>query len=161
MLTTRHSLVLLTWLIVPLCARADDKPESKLSDEEKKLVELTNEARAKDKLPPLRVQPQLMEAARKHSANMARQREMNHELDGKGPTQRVRDEKYDYAKVAENVAAGDNWPLADVVQAWMDSKLHRENIMNREYTEIGIGLAKDGNGKVYYTQVFGMPRRRR
>jgi uncharacterized protein YkwD len=42
----------------------------------------------------------------------------------------------------------------------MDSKGHRENILNDRYTEIGIGLS-GSRGEVYYTQVFGKPRRGR
>ena len=38
-----------------------------------------------------------------------------------------------------------------VVQAWMDSPGHRENIMNSSFTHIGVGYVASGN---YWTQMF-------
>ncbi len=52
---------------------------------------------------------------------------------------------------AENVAFGQS--SADiVVAAWMDSEGHRRNILNCEYTAIGVGFDQRGN---YWTQDFG------
>src|SRR6185369_16837206 len=45
----------------------------------------------------------------------------------------------------------------EVVKSWMDSPGHRENILNKKYTELGIGIAADKNGELYYTQVFARP----
>jgi uncharacterized protein YkwD len=43
------------------------------------------------------------------------------------------------------------------MRAWMESKLHRENILGPNYTDIGLGTARDQNGQIYYTQVFTKP----
>ena len=45
------------------------------------------------------------------------------------------------------------------MKAWMESKGHRDNILNDVCTEIGLGIAKDKDGQVYYTQLFGKPRK--
>jgi uncharacterized protein YkwD len=40
----------------------------------------------------------------------------------------------------------------------MKSKIHRDNILNAKYDEIGIGLATDDKGDTYYAQVFAKQR---
>jgi uncharacterized protein YkwD len=138
--------------------RADDeKPKVKLSDTEQKILDLTNQARQKENLPPLKPNPTLFEVARAHSANMAKQGKMEHVLDGKNPAQRLKETGYTYASMAENVAMGLNTPVATIFKSWMDSKLHRENILNGKLEEIGIGAARAADGTWYYTQEFGTP----
>jgi uncharacterized protein YkwD len=46
-----------------------------------------------------------------------------------------------------------------IMKAWMDSKEHRANILMPEYTEIGLGIARDKTGQLYFTQVFAKPRK--
>jgi len=134
-----------------------DKKEAKLelSTEEATLLKLTNEAREKEKLEPLKANAILLKVARAHAANMARKGEMNHVLDGMNPSQRVRAAGYAYAEVGENIASGEDWSLEVVFKSWMDSPEHRENILNDKFKEIGIGLAKTPRGEIYYAQVFG------
>jgi len=42
----------------------------------------------------------------------------------------------------------------DVMNAWMNSPGHRNNILSPSFTEIGVGLAKGPNGRLYWTQMF-------
>jgi uncharacterized protein YkwD len=143
----------------------EKKAEFKLSADEQTLLDLLNKARAKEKLPPLKPNPVLFKVARAHSANMAKQKKMAHELDGKKPPQRVDEAGYDYRFVAENVGVseseGEPVPLADVHEEWMKSKAHRKNILSPKFQEVGIGLGRNKDGQVYYTQVFATPRKRR
>src|SRR5262245_60393551 len=145
-----------------LCAqdKAKDAPAEKveLSAAEKTVLDLTNEERAKEKLPPLKPNPILIRVARAHSRNMAKQEKMEHELDGKKPHERTKEAGYKGGFIGENIAAGEEFPPKEVVKVWMGSKGHRENILNSTYTEIGIGIARNDKGEVYYTQVFGKPR---
>jgi uncharacterized protein YkwD len=155
-----HLLVLLSLSGLLAAAPADDKkdpPPLKLSDEEKTLLDLTNAERAKEKLPPLTANPLLFRAARAHSANMARKGEMKHVLDGKTPNDRLDDVGYDWRKCGENIAQSDGASLQEIVKGWMESKAHREHILEPAFTEIGVGIARDDKGDVYYTQVFGTP----
>lgn len=55
--------------------------------------------------------------------------------------------------VGENVAAGYGSP-EEVMAAWMASSGHRQNILNPSFTRLGIGVAPDSNGTLYYTQIF-------
>ncbi|HEY7425480.1 MAG TPA: CAP domain-containing protein [Gemmataceae bacterium] len=143
---------------------AEDKkaaPKFALTKDEQTLLELLNKERAEKELPPLQPNPLLFQAARGHSANMAKQEKMEHILDGKNPGKRVLAAGYDYGKVAENIAVSDGpaAPLPVIVKGWMESKIHRENLLNDKVTETGLGIAKNDKGEVYYTQVFARPRK--
>jgi uncharacterized protein YkwD len=140
------------------CSSAQQKAVLKLSDGEQKLLDIINDVRAKKDLPPFRPDPLLFKVAREHSANMARHFKMEHQLDGKKAFDRIKDAGYVYSLAGENIACAEApVTLADVVKKWMSSKLHRENILERNFVETGLGMAKDETGVVYYTQVFGTP----
>ena len=67
---------------------------------------------------------------------------------------------YEYIFVGENLALGNFEDDAALVEAWMNSPGHRENILNSGYTEIGIGVAKgifDGQEVWLAVQHFGKP----
>lgn len=134
----------------------DEKLE--LTPVEKAILDLTNKERAKAKLPPLKPSPLLFKAARGHSANMANKNQMNHFLDGKGPVERVQAVGYVFKHVGENVGESDGFPPPVIVQGWMNSKIHRDNILKPQYTEIGLGAVRGTRGWTYYTQLFGTPR---
>jgi uncharacterized protein YkwD len=55
-----------------------------------------------------------------------------------------------YRCAGENIAMGYQTPDA-VVEAWIDSEGHRENILNENFTQIGVGYVSDGK---YWTQEF-------
>jgi uncharacterized protein YkwD len=147
-----------TLLLVHALACAGDTQALKATEDETKLLELTNQERKAKEVPPLRANSLLAKVARAHSANMARQQKMDHVLDGKTPFDRMREAGYKFQRGAENVASGTPaMKLPAIMQLWMNSKGHRENILNADYTEIGIGIARGQDGKVYYTQVFARP----
>ena len=130
-----------------------------LNEARKKILELTNKERKANELPPLKPNALLFKVAQAHSENMAKQGKMEHKLDGMTPLQRLRAAGYPYSRAYENIAAGDaDVPLENLMKAWMDSKGHRDNILTDVCTEIGLGIAKDNNGQVYYTQLFGKPK---
>jgi len=136
-------------------AGEEKAPAAKVPKAVELILKQTNAERAKEMLPALKLDPKLLEAAQKHTDDMARQKMMSHTLDGKGPADRLRKIGYEFASMGENVAMG--MKAKDAVDAWMKSKGHRANILNKDYTEIGIGVAKDEDGTPYYTQVFGKP----
>ena len=131
----------------------------KLSEDEARILELTNAARKKEGLGPLKIAPALMTAARDHSKNQAKQDKMAHELDDKKPSDRIKAAGYKYSYSGENVAYGKGTSVDEIFEGWMNSEGHRKNILKAEFTEIGIGAAKSDTGKTYYTQNFGKPRR--
>ena len=145
-------------LVVLGLVRAGESPAFKMTEDEAKLLELTNQERKKKELAPLRPSAVLFKLARDHSANMAKQGKMDHVLDGKTPFDRMKDAGYMFARGGENIAVGDaKVDLPTVMGAWMESKQHRENILGPEFSEIGLGLVRGKDGQMYYTQVFARP----
>ena len=140
----------------------DAKDEGKHTKDEDKILELINKARAEKKLPPFKANAILIKVARAHSANMNKQKKMDHVLDGKNPLERVDEAKYDYAEAAENLAfmpKTGNYP--ELIKAWLKSPTHGPHILGKcEETGIGIFLgdgAEENKGKKGYwiTQLFG------
>lgn len=129
--------------------------DSVLTAEEKQILEMTNRERAQKGLQPLQVHAVLVKVARAHSANMAKQEKLTHDLDGP-PAERVEKAGYNWGRVGENIAYGDrDYTPARIMKMWMESPAHRDNILQSDYAEIGVGIARDAKGRVYYTQVFG------
>lgn len=125
------------------------------------VLDLTNNFRSQNALPPLTLNSQLNAAAQEQSQNMALQDFFSHTgLDGSTPASRAQAQGYSFSFIGENIGAGYQTP-EEVVQGWIDSPGHRENLLNPNYTEIGIGyfyLANDTgveNWNSYWTQVFG------
>jgi uncharacterized protein YkwD len=162
------SLLLFLLLASPFLAADNAKESAKeeidkfeMTKNERKLFDLVNKERAKADLPALHPHPLLFKAARDHSANMAKQRKMEHILDGKRPSQRVEDAGYDWGKVTENLITSDqsDVSLERIVKEWMDSKIHRDNILMKDVTETGLGIAKNPKDEIYFTQIFARPRK--
>jgi uncharacterized protein YkwD len=133
------------------------KPAFKLSADEQAVLDLTNSERKKEKLPALRPSELLTKAAREHSANMAKQQKLDHVLDDKKPDERLNALSYRFVAMAENIAMAQRTP-AEAIATWMSSTAgHKENLLSKDYTEIGIGIAVDKDGQRYWTQVFAAP----
>jgi uncharacterized protein YkwD len=144
-------------LLVVLVGADTNAPRSEQTAEEKSTFELTNKARAENKLQPLTLNAVLTKAARAHSANMAKQGKMGHVLDDKNLADRVKEAGYKYSAAGENLAVSENVPASVIFERWMKSKAHRDNILREEFREIGIGVVRAADGNLYYTQVFGAP----
>ncbi|NBI29265.1 CAP domain-containing protein [Chengkuizengella marina] len=124
---------------------------SKLSAYEQEVVDLTNAERAKEGLPALKVDEKLSEVARIKSADMQSNRYFDHNSPTYGsPFDMMKSFGVSYRSAGENIAYGQKTPQ-EVVTAWMNSKGHRDNIMNSSYTHIGVGYVEQGN---YWTQMF-------
>lgn len=165
MLRLTRAIALLLFVALPSVAADagdDAKPASQppFTPDEQLIFELTNKAREENKLPPLKPNAILTQVARAHSANMAKQQKMEHELDGKKPKDRVLAAGYDYHYMGENIAYGfgPGFGPREIFDGWMKSPGHRDNILKKEYREIGIGIVSDGRGGTYYTQEFGTKR---
>jgi uncharacterized protein YkwD len=145
--------------------RAEDLPPvitDPRDDIERLAFELTNAVRARHGLPPLARDAALDAAARAHSQDMLQRGFFAHvDPDGRGPADRVsRISGLPTAAVGENIWmwSGSGQPalrqLAEqAVAAWAASPAHRENILRRGYTHLGIG-AVIGAGDVRLTQLF-------
>lgn len=129
---------------------------------EQEVVVLVNQERAERGLPPLKRVEALDQAARYHSADLGQDNYFDHDsYDRIGDNLSfvclwwARIQTY-YTNVrAENIAAGYQTP-EDVVQAWMGSLGHRQNILSTYNDEIGVGYFEgEGSYNRYWTQDFG------
>lgn len=176
-------LLLLVSVIQPAAAQRPGQPEIRVADLERRIHDLINRERTSKKLKPLRFDGQLSKIARGHSTDMARRRFFSHvNPDGKDPTDRGMAARYTCRKVyvnystaglAENIYQGNlynrirtsgdrksyDWNTAEdlakqSVKGWMNSSGHRRNILEKNYTESGVGIAISRDDKVYVTQMF-------
>lgn len=119
------------------------------ADFETQLLQLINKQRAKVtncKAAKLKMHSALREAARKHSARMAKKENLAHQLPGEAKLQK-RVEKAGYKKwnaLAENIAFDQKAPKS-IFNAWMNSSGHRRNMLSCAYNEGGIGVTYKGS----------------
>ena len=73
-----------------------------------------------------------------------------------GPDQRLTVAGYDYIVMGENLAVGQT-TVAEVLDRWMESPSHRDNILSLEWTRIGIGIRTDEDGILRWVLEFADP----
>ena len=124
---------------------------SGVSNYETEVVRLVNDQRAKYGLQPLTINWELSRVARYKSEDMAKNKYLSHTSPTYGtPFEMMRSFGISYRSAGENIAYGQRTPAA-VMDAWMNSSGHRENILKASYTQIGVGYYANGN---YWTQMF-------
>ncbi|MCG3419911.1 CAP domain-containing protein [Oceanobacillus jordanicus] len=129
----------------------DQNQSSELSQFEQEVVELTNQERAKQGLSPLKIDTELSKVAREKSRDMASNGYFAHNSPSYGsPFDMMKQFGISYSTAGENIAKGQRTP-EEVVNAWMNSEGHRANIMNANFTHIGVGYVEQGN---HWTQQF-------
>jgi hypothetical protein len=113
---------------------------------------LANQARAQVGAPPLRWDPALAEAARKHTLRMISEGPIEHIYPGELKlSERAGLAGAHFDLIEENIAIGPD--PAEIHDAWMHSKGHRENMLNPEVNRIGIAVIA-GRGVLYATADF-------
>lgn len=122
------------------------------------LVNLTNSRRAEAGLSTLAINPVLSQAAQAKGADMIAKNYWAHTSpDGLTPWTFFKNAHYRYLYAGENLAR-DFSDSAGVVNAWMNSPTHRENIISNRYREIGIAVIHDtfqGQPTTLVVQFFG------
>ncbi len=122
---------------------------------EQEIVRLVNQERAKQGLKPLTENWQMSRVARIKSQDMIDNNYFSHNSPVYGtPFKMLSNYGITYSEAAENIANGQK-SAQEVVNSWMNSSGHRANILNPNYNQIGVGVAKKGtNGPLYFTQMF-------
>lgn len=122
------------------------------------LLSLTNQKRAENGLAPLNLDPQLSAAAEGKLADMFAQNYWAHIApNGTTPWYFIKNSGYEYVYAGENLARGYDSASA-VVNAWMDSPTHRDNLLSSNYSDIGFAVASGsltGSETVLVVQQFG------
>lgn len=124
---------------------------------ENEVIRLVNSERAKNGLPALKANWQVSRVARYKSQDMIDRNYFSHTSPTYGsPFRMLESFGISFTAAGENIAMGQRTP-AEVMNAWMNSPGHRNNILSSSFTEIGVGLAKSINGRYYWTQMFIKP----
>lgn len=125
---------------------------------ESDLLNKTNQARAENGLPPLDSNAELSRAAQGKAQHMLIHNYWSHFApDGTSPWVFINDAGYNYVYAGENLAKGFT-KSDEIVNAWMNSPTHRENILSEKYSEIGFAVVEGdllGEETVLVVQMFG------
>ena len=136
----------------PVAATSAAKPYT-LSPQEQLAVNLLNQARQNEGLEPLKVNVQLSKLAADFAQDMRNRKFFAHvDPDGKDPFDRMAAVGIDFPNAGENITLSPDVETAH--RMLLESPLHRENILNPKFTEIGIGVRPDARGGVYLVQEF-------
>ena len=132
-------------------------------------LQLVNEVRARGTrcgdrsfapAPPVKLSETLAVVAFGHADDMAKHNYFEHEdLKGRSPADRVRAFGYPEKLVGENIAYGPK-SADEVVQGWLDSPGHCENIMDPRFAEMGIASAAGRNARrgLFWVQLLVAPK---
>jgi hypothetical protein len=130
-------------IVAPTAAFADSTYSM-----EAQFIAKVNAARQANGQAPYAVMSDLTSIARGHSANMASQQSLYH-----NPS--LTTQVPNWQAVGENVGEGPD--VTDIATAFMQSPEHRANILDHDFTQIGVGVSVDKNGIVWVTEDFREP----
>jgi uncharacterized protein YkwD len=146
----------------PQAARPPAGAISYLDSVETRILEFVNEERRNQGLSPLQLDETLRAIARNHDDDMLARGFFGHgNPSGEGPADRIeRQHRRLIGMTGENIweSSGD-YPsrhpdlAAEIMRAWMNSPGHRENILRKEYTHLGVGVCAAGR-EIRATQEF-------
>lgn len=115
----------------------------------KEIVDLTNVFRLRNDLKPLKWDGKIADIAFEHSKEMCELNNLSHESNKYGNlNQRLKSAEIKYQSAGENIAMNyTDGP--SVVEGWLNSEVHRVYLLNKNFTDSGVGVYHD-----YYTQDF-------
>ena len=131
--------------VAPTAAFADGSASM-----ESQFVAKMNAARESAGLRPYVVASDLTSVARQHSAQMASKQELYHNPN-------LTTQVQNWQAVGENVGEGPT--VSDIHNAFMQSPEHRANILDHDFTQVGVGVVVDKNGIIWVTEDFRQPMR--
>lgn len=118
------------------------------SSMESQFIAKMNAERQANGLRPYTVASDLTSIARQHSDRMASQSKLYH-----NPS--LTSEVQNWQAVGENVGEGPT--VSDIHSAFMHSPEHRANILDHDYTQVGVGVTVDKSGQIWVTEDFRQP----
>lgn len=148
-------LVISFLLAFPVFAQDGGDVLSQLDPAAQTVALAINGARLQAGLPPLALHPLLNLAAQNHVNDMVANYNYSHTgSDGSSVKQRVQRTGY-----ASSTWASENWVSVNdptmAIQWWMNSTVHRGNILNGNWHEYGIGVGRHpNNGEIIFVAVF-------
>jgi uncharacterized protein YkwD len=162
---TQPRIAILTVFGLSLLAAASVASDPTERPEIERLAAITNSYRTQQNLPRLVLSPSLCQAAQLHAEYMAAHRKQTHDEPGSiglvTVWDRTRAESVGWIKVGENICHG--YPDSDsAFTCWVKSTPHRTNIVDPNFTDIGLGCAVDTvKGQKYWVMDLAERRPRR
>lgn len=129
----------------------DSEEEWKLAERatEQQIFDMTNVLRERYKFKPLKWDKKTAEVALKHSMDMYESNHFSHVSETYGDlSDRLKQAEIFYESAGENIAAHYTDSIA-VMMGWLNSKSHREALLNKKFTHLGVGVYRK-----FYTQNF-------
>ena len=137
---------------------SEKRTASNFFAEEEKIFELVNNEREKRGLDSLNWNSKLADLARQYSQKMARENFFSHfDRNGDSIAERAKATRITrWKRIGENLFMCEGYQKFTqlALRGWMKSPPHRQNILEKNYSETGIGIARSKNGTIYVTQVF-------
>ena len=119
------------------------------------IIALCNEHRLERGLPPLEINWEAARVARYKTEDMMAYGYFGHDSPVYGSFfDMLKNFHIPYCSAGENIAAGFPTPEA-VVEAWMATPNHRQNILNRKLTQAGVGYSTDGKNHYWALILIG------
>lgn len=122
--------------------------------QKEQLLNIVNNERIKSGLHPFRFDPNLEKVAEKKAIDMREHQYVGHKSPTYGnPKEMVRSFHIPARSVQENLGAGEA-SAKEIFKTWMNSQIHRQNLLEKRTTHIGIGYAEGGLHGHYWTILF-------
>jgi uncharacterized YkwD family protein len=123
------------------------------TSQESEMLKLINQARAQNNAPPLQMDMQVSNVARIKAQDMIDNNYFSHNSPKYGsPFDMMKSFGLNYVEAGENIAGNQN--VQNAHNALMNSPGHRKNILNPDFTHIGLGIKSGGPYGNMFTQMF-------
>lgn len=131
--------------------------ETQIVSQMKEVLNLVNQERAKNGLSALTLNNDLTHIATMKASDMRDKNYFSHNSPTYGtPFEMLQQFGVKYTYAGENIAAGQK-TSEQVMNDWMNSSGHRANILNKNYTQLGVGYVTGGEYGTYWVQLFTKP----
>lgn len=132
----------------------DETADEDASEQAQAVLKLVNQERSKQGLKALVLDQKLNQVAQIKAEDMKKNNYFDHNSPTLGsPFDLMRNNGVSYRTAGENIAAGQQSAQA-VMESWMNSSGHRANILNGNYTKLGVGFCTGGRYGTYWVQEF-------
>ena len=124
-----------------------------MSFDQRQALKLLNNDRKEKGLAPLHFNPHLAKLAENYAKDMIKRDFFSHvNPEGQSPFERMQEQKIVYNYAGENLAFNESVYAAQ--QAFMHSPEHKANILNANYTQVGLGIVEASRGRIFVVQEF-------
>lgn len=130
-----------------------------LNKEKAELLKLTGELRSKNQLPAHKPNQKLDQAALAYAQKMAKQGKLDPVVDVQLVANNAQVAGYQFQVLNAAIAGGPEVTAQGVMKVWNDTKDVLQLILDKQFDEIGVGVARDEKGATYYVQVYATPQK--